>query len=106
METTELLQSLHIPFAELERICKKYYICKLSLFGSVLHGEARPDSDLDILVEFVPGHIPGFAFAGIQDELSQVLHRTVDLHTSGSLSKYFRDEVLAEAVTIYAEDQA
>ena len=101
MEATELIQSLDIPIAEIERICKKHYIKKLSLFGSVLHGDARPDSDLDILVEFFPGHVPGFAFVDLQEQLSSVLERQVDLRTPNELSKYFREEVMNEAQTLY-----
>ncbi|MBI4548564.1 MAG: nucleotidyltransferase family protein [Ignavibacteriae bacterium] len=102
MQTTELLQSLDIPLAEIERICKKYYVKKLSLFGSILQGDARPDSDLDVLVEFIPGHVPGFAFARLERELSAIFERQVDLRTPFDLSQYFREEVLKEAQTLYA----
>jgi len=88
--------------AKLEEVCTKFYVRKLSIFGSMLHGDDRPDSDLDILVEFVPGHVPGFAFAGLQDELSLILGRKVDLRTSEDLSKYFRETVMKEAQQIYA----
>jgi uncharacterized protein len=74
-----------------------HYIRKLAVFGSVLHGDARPDSDLDALVEFDPGHVPGLAFFGMEQELSELLGRKVDLNTPQFLSPYFRDEVLAEA---------
>ena len=72
------------------------------MFGSVLHGDSRPDSDLDILVEFEPGHVPGLAFFGMEQELSELLGRKVDLNTPQFLSPYFRDEVLAEAEVQYA----
>ena len=88
---------------ELERINKKYHIKKMSLFGSVIHDDVRSDSDIDILVEFLPGHTPGFAFARIQEELSALLHRPVDLHTPSSLSRYFRGAVLREARALYAQ---
>lgn len=103
MEPTTLLHTLDLPIVEIERICKKRYICKLSLFGSVLHGDDRPDSDLDILVEFIHGHVPGlFTFAGIQNELSVVLGRNVDLRTAEDLSRYFRQDVVKEAQPLYA----
>ena len=63
----------------------------------------RPDSDLDVLVEFDPGHTPGLAFFGMEQELSELLGRKVDLNTPQFLSPYFRDKVLAEAEVQYAE---
>ena len=74
----------------------------VTLYGSVARGESGSQSDVDILVEFEPGHVPGFAFAGLQDELSQMIGRTVDLHTPGSLSRHFRERVLHEAQVRYA----
>lgn len=87
---------------KLAAVCQKYYVRKLSIFGSILRGEARDDSDLDILVEFIPGHVPGFAFARLQDELSAILGRQVDLRTAFDLSRYFREEVIKEAQPLYA----
>ena len=81
--------------------CRRHHIRRLSLFGSILRSDIRPDSDKDVLVEFEPGHTPGLAFFAMQDELSELLGRKVDLHTSASLSKYFRDQVLAEAEVQY-----
>ena len=89
--------------ADLHDFCRRHHIRRLAVFGSVLRGEARPDSDLDLLVEFHPGHTPGFEFVTIEDELSELLGRKVDLNTYGSLSRYFRDDVLAHAEVIYAE---
>lgn len=86
---------------DLALICQKYFIKKLSVFGSSVRGEDYPESDLDILVEFLPGHIPGFAFMSLQEELSSIFHRNVDLHTPSSLSQYFRESVLREAQPIY-----
>ncbi len=73
----------------------------LALFGSVLRDDFRPDSDIDVLVEFEPGTRLGFAFFDVEQELSQILGRRVDLRTAQELSKYFRDEVLAEAEEVY-----
>lgn len=81
--------------------CRRHRIRRLSLFGSILRDDFRPESDVDVLVEFEPGATPGFGFMGIQDELSELMGRRVDLHTPASLSKYFRDEVLREAETLY-----
>jgi predicted nucleotidyltransferase len=83
----------------LAAICRRHHISRLSLFGSVLKGTARPDSDVDLLVEFVPGKAPGLlGLAAIEIELSRLLGgRPVDLRTPQDLSKYFRAEVLRTA---------
>ena len=81
--------------------CRRNDIRRLALFGSVLRDDFTPESDVDVLVEFEPGHGPGLAFFDMQDELSAILGRKVDLNTPGFLSRYFRDEVLAEAETQY-----
>ncbi|MEC4803169.1 MAG: nucleotidyltransferase family protein [Jaaginema sp. PMC 1079.18] len=98
-----ILTTISIPHAALEQLCRQYHIRKLALFGSVLRDDFRLDSDIDILVEFLPGQTPGFGFIEIQDSLSQLLGRIVDLNTPQDLSRYFRDEVLAEARVIYGE---
>ncbi len=90
-----------IPQAQIEKFCRKNHIRRLALFGSVLREDFRPDSDVDILVEFEEGKTPGWAFFGMQDELSEILGRKVDLNTVMDLSKYFRDEVVAEARVVY-----
>ncbi len=83
--------------------CRRHHIAKLSLFGSVLRDDFAPESDVDVLVEFEPGHGPGLAFFGMEDELSRMLGHRVDLNTPNFLSRYFRDEVLAEAEEQYVE---
>jgi len=88
---------------KLEEVCRKHHVCKLSIFGSTLHGNARADSDLDVLVEFETGHVPGFfTFVDLKDELSATFGRQVDLRTPQDLSKYFRDRVVKEAQQVYA----
>ena len=82
--------------------CRRHHIQKLALFGSVLRDDFRPDSDVDVLVEFEPTHVPGLAFFGMEMELSEILGRKADLHTPGFLSRYFRDEVLSIAEVQYA----
>jgi predicted nucleotidyltransferase len=74
---------------------------KLALFGSVLRDDFRPQSDVDVLVEFEPGHVPGLEFFGLESELSEILGRRVDLNTPAFLSSYFRDRTLAEAEVRY-----
>lgn len=91
------LHDVEIPEEALADLCRRWHIRKVSLFGSVLRADFRPDSDVDVLVEFSPGHVPGLAYFSLEEELSQVLGRRVDLQTRDSLSRYFRDEVLVEA---------
>ena len=82
-------------------LCRRWRIRRLALFGSAVRGDFGPESDIDVLVEFEPGATPGFALMTIQDELSIIFGRTVDLHTVGSLSKYYREAVVQEAQPIY-----
>jgi len=81
--------------------CRRHHIRKLSVFGSALREDFGPESDLDVLVEFEPGHVPGLKFFAMQDELAGIIGRPVDLNTLGFLSRYFRDAVLAEAEVLY-----
>ncbi len=90
-----------IPKDRIADFCRRHRIRRLSLFGSILRDDFGPDSDIDVLVEFEPGATPGFAFFGLQEELSEMLGRRVDLNTPGFLSDYFRDEVMREAEVQY-----
>jgi uncharacterized protein len=92
---------IRVDQGDLAAFCRKHYVRRLAFFGSVLRGDFRPDSDIDILIEFEPGHVPGLTFFALQDELGQMLGRRVDLHTPASLSRYFRDQVLREAEPAY-----
>ncbi len=94
---------IRVPSDKIAELCQQYHICWLALFGSGLRDDFRPDSDIDVLVEFEPGHTPGFAFIDIQDQLSELFKRTVDLNTPQDLSRYFRDRVLAEAEVYYEQ---
>ncbi|HEY3569846.1 MAG TPA: nucleotidyltransferase family protein [Thermoanaerobaculia bacterium] len=84
-------------------LCCRHHIRRLAFFGSVLRNDFGPESDVDVLVEFEPGYVPGLAFFSIEEELSRILGRKVDLNTPGFLSPYFRDQVLAEAEVQYAQ---
>jgi uncharacterized protein len=95
--------TLAITLEDLVMFCRRYYVTKFSLFGSILSERFTDSSDIDILVEFREGHVPGFAFITMQDELEELLNRRVDLHTPNSLSKYFRREVMQQARVLYAE---
>lgn len=93
-----------IPKSKIAAFCKQRHIRRLALFGSALREGFRPDSDVDILVEFEPGHIPGlFGMARLEQELSYLLGRKVDLRTPEDLSRYFREEVMREAEVQYAQ---
>ncbi len=93
--------NINIPKAKIAEFCKKHHIRKLALFGSVLRDDFRADSDVDVLVEFEPGHVPGLAFFEMEAELSHILGCKVDLNTPHFLSRYFRDRVLREAEIQY-----
>jgi len=96
-------RSLNLDQEALARFCRTHHIRKLSLFGSRLKGTARPDSDIDLLVEFDPAHIPSLiGIAGMEIELTEMVGSKVDLRTAGDLSRYFRDEVLRTAEVQYA----
>ena len=96
-----VIRSIDIPADVIATFCARHHIRRLALFGSVLREDFSPDSDLDILVEFEEGRTPGLAFFGMQEELSELLGRNVDLNTPGFLSRYFRDEVMKEAIVAY-----
>lgn len=95
-----------LPFDHdvLAKLCQRHRVRRLSLFGSVLKGTARPDSDIDLLVEFEPGAVPGFlGIAAIEAELSDLLGgKRVDLRTVSELSRFFRDDVAREAEVQFA----
>jgi predicted nucleotidyltransferase len=90
-----------IPVEEITAFCRKHHIRRLSLFGSVLRDDFNLDSDIDVLVEFETGHAPGWEFVAMQDELSTILGRKVDLNTAGFLSRHFRQKVLDTAQVVY-----
>jgi uncharacterized protein len=92
---------IEIDREKLAGFCRRNHIRKLALFGSVLREDFRPDSDVDVLVEFEPGHVPGLRFFALERELSEILGRKVDLNTPTFLSPYFRGRVLAEAEIQY-----
>lgn len=93
--------SFSVPKDKIADFCRRNHIMQLSLFGSVLRDDFGPDSDIDVLVEFVPGHYPGLAFFGMESELSGIFGRKVELHTPNFLSRYFRERVLEEAEMQY-----
>ncbi len=100
-----LMKQLPIPYEEIAAFCRRHQIRRLALFGSFLREDFSPDSDIDVLLEFSPGTSIGFfQLYNLEQELSQIFSgRKVEINTPQSLSKYFREEVLAEAQVQYAE---
>jgi predicted nucleotidyltransferase len=93
-----------IPYDAIAAFCRRWHITELALFGSVLRDDFRPDSDIDVLVEFEPGHVPGFDFIRLEDELSRLFGgRRVDVVRAQYLNRWIRDRVLAGAELVYAE---
>ena len=94
-----------IPAPAIADFCARHHIRRLSLFGSILTDRFRPESDVDMLVEFDSNHIPGlFTFVGMEMELTGIVGRKVDLRTAEDLSRYFRAEVVAGALPIYVHE--
>ena len=82
--------------------CQRHHITRLALFGSVLRDDFGSDSDIDVLVEFQSGHVPGFKFVTIERELSALLHgRRVDMVTAKFLNARIRAQVLSSAEPLY-----
>jgi len=86
---------------KLAEFCRRNHICRFALFGSVLREDFRPDSDVDGLVEFEPGQVPDVRFFVLEQELSEIFGRKVDLNTPAFLSPYFRHRVMDEAEVQY-----
>jgi len=93
--------ALQIEPEILAEFCRLHHIRRLALFGSVLRHNFRPDSDVDVLVEFEPGHTPGLAFFEIEEKLSRLLERKVDLNTPQFLSPRIREKVRTQAEVLF-----
>ncbi len=94
---------VELPEAPIAEICRRYQVKELCVFGSAVRGEMRPDSDVDLLVDFLPGARPGLlGVAAMMRELSALLGRRVDLAVKPALKPLIRPGVLAEARLIYA----
>jgi hypothetical protein len=92
---------IEIPKESVAEFCRRHHIRRLALFGSVLREDFGPESDVDVLVEFEPEHVPGLAFFAMEEELAGILGHKVDLNTPQFLSRYFREAVLDEAEVHY-----
>lgn len=97
-----LSTGLEIPREQIEEICRRYQVIEMSIFGSTARGEARPDSDVDVLVVFAPGAVYGLEYFQLQRELGEILGRRVDLATKKWLKPWVRAEILRDARVIYA----
>ncbi len=93
--------ALDLPRQQIAEFCRRHAIRRLALFGSVLRTDFRPDSDVDVLVEFEPDAHIGWEIVDIQDELEQIFDQEVDLHTPLSISQQFREQVLETAQVVY-----
>jgi len=98
-------QNIDVPRDKLADFCVRHHIRRLAFFGSVLREDFRPDSDVDVLVEFEPEHVPGLiALVEMETELSGLLgNRKVDLVTQGFLNRRIRNRILAEAEVAYGQ---
>ena len=100
------IPNISIPSEEITQFCQRHHVQKLSFFGSVLRDDFSPESDIDILVEFDPQHIPGLIrLSMMEQELSNIFQRKVDLRTPEDLSCYFRQEVIDSAVIQYVDSR-
>jgi uncharacterized protein len=97
------MERTHIPHELINAFCQKHYIRYLALFGSVVRDDFRPESDIDVLVEFKEGHTPGLDFFLMEAELSELLGRKVDLQTRNFLSIDILKNALSEAETVYEQ---
>lgn len=93
---------LDVDLERLREVCERYGVASLEVFGSVARGEDRVDSDVDLLYVLKPGARLGFKLFDLEDELSVLLNRPVDLVGRNAVNKYIRDQVLADAQPLYA----
>lgn len=106
MSSLVSIPNIFIPSEQITQFCQHYHIEKLSFFGSVLRDDFSSESDIDILVEFNPQYIPGLIrLSAMEQELSAIFQRKVDLRTPEDLSHYFRQEVLDTAVIQYVDSR-
>lgn len=95
---------IDMPKEEIAAFCRRHYIQRMALFGSVLRDDFTPESDIDVLVEFLPGKTPGLAFITMQDELSEIFGQRVDMHTYSGIERS-RNWVLRKEILNSAEIQ-
>lgn len=94
--------TITVDVERLHRACERYGVTRLEVFGSVSHGQDSPDSDVDLLYELKPGARLGFSFFDLEDELTRLFGRPVDLVARDGINKYQREAILADAQPFYA----
>ena len=97
------MENITLTDEQIRQFCLKHHIISLAFFGSAVRDDFTASSDIDVLVAFEPDHIPGLQFFAIEAELSALLGRKVDLQTAGFLSPEIRQNVFAEAVSVYEQ---
>ena len=97
-----LVPGIEIPSEQIAAVCRKFGVSEMAIFGSTARGEPRPDSDIDIMVEFLPGRHPGIGFFRLEDELAAILGRRVDLGRRSLLKPRVRPSAERDAIVIYA----
>lgn len=100
--TRDVVIQIDVDLEDVAEFCRRHHVRNLALFGSVLRDDFGLDSDVDVLIRFEDGYIPGWEFFDLEDELSAIVGRRVDLSTPGFLSRSFRQRVLDEAKVLYA----
>ncbi len=98
--------AISLPYELIADFCQRKHIIRMWLFGSILNESFNAKSDVDVLVEFDPAHIPGLDYFTMPDELGELIGRPVDLHTPESLSKYIKGKILQMAEAIYERSAA
>lgn len=94
---------IYLPMEDIEAFCKRYHVHELALFGSAAKGKLRKGSDIDLLVEFEPDAQIGFiTLSRMQRELSDLIHRKVDLVPKGGLKPRLRQEIFSSIKVLYA----
>jgi len=98
-------KKLNLNKEKIADFCERHHIRRLAIFGSALRGDSGPGSDVDVLVDFMPGHTPGFfRLFDMEEELSGLFgNHKVDMRTPEDLSRYFRDKVVATAEVQYVQ---
>ena len=95
------IAGIEVDLDRLAKVCERYGVARLEVFGSISRGEERPDSDVDVLYELVPGARLGWDIENLTDDLSDELGRPVDLVSRKALHERLREAVLAEASVLY-----
>jgi hypothetical protein len=104
VKRVNMMVAIDVPISEIQQFCRRHHIRRLALFGSVTRSDFRPDSDVDVLGEFIPGHAPGFELIDMEDELSRLLGRKkIELVTEKFLNPRIRQSVLDHAQVLYEE---